>query len=66
MNLFNLIPTEHMNYNRGILIKLLFSMLNITFQKFFDVSAVIEWNKLDPNLRSTASLSVLKKLLDRL
>ena len=33
------------------------------FQKFFFPSTVIEWNKLDPNLRSTASLSPFKKNL---
>ena len=43
-------------------IKLLFFTLNITFSKnpFFP-STVVEWNKLDPNLRSAAVLSVFKK-----
>ena len=44
--------------------KLLYFILNITFSKiFFFSSTVIEWNKLDPNLRSAARLNVFKKNL---
>ena len=45
-----------------ILIKLLHLILNITFSIFL-FHPVIEWNKLDPNLWSVASLSVFKKNL---
>ena len=41
----------------------------IFFKNSFFPSSVIEWNKLDPNLRSAASLNVFKKiqsLLDHL
>ena len=44
--------------------KFLHFILNINFSKIFIFpSTVIEWNKLDPNLRSAASLSVFKKNL---
>ena len=42
--------------------KLLYFVLNITFSKIlFFPSIVIDWSKLDPNLRSDASLKVFKK-----
>ena len=47
-----------------IQIKLLYFVLNITLSKFFFPSNVNEWNKLDPNLRSAASLNVFKKTVE--
>ena len=45
-------------------IKLLFFTLNIHFSKIiFFPSTIIEWNKLDPHLRSAASLGAVKKNL---
>ena len=48
-----------------IQIKILYFILNITFFPFFPFlpSIVIEWNKVDLNLWSAASLSVFKKNL---
>ena len=45
------------------LLKLLFHTKHNFFTKFFSPSSVIEWNKLESNLRSAASLSVFKKNL---
>ena len=42
-------------------IKLLYFVLNITFSNFFFRFTFIEWNKLDPNLRSAASLNIFRK-----
>ena len=45
-------------------IKLLFRTKHNFFKKnFFFPSTVIEWNKLDPTLRSAASLNAFKKKL---
>ena len=62
--LFNLIPTKDSNYNTKNTdkITLLHTKYNF-FKKSFLPSSVIEWNKLDPNLRSTATPSVFKKNL---
>ena len=62
--LFNLIPTKNLNYNTRNTDKVtLFHTKHNFFKNSFFPSTVIEWNKLDPNLRSTASLSVFKKNL---
>ena len=62
--LFNLIPTKNLNYNTRNTDKItLFHTKYNFFKNSFFPSTVIEWNKLDPNLRSTASLSVFKKNL---
>ena len=62
--LFNLIPTKNSNYNTRNTNKItLFHTKNNFFKNSFFPSTVIEWNKLDPNLRSAASLSVFKKNL---
>ena len=53
-----------MNNNTRNTDKITLFVLNITFSKIlFFPSNVIEWNKLDPNLRSAASLNVSKKKL---
>ena len=62
--LLNLIPTKNLNYNTRNTDKItLFHTKYNFFKNSFFPSTVIEWNKLDPNLRSTASLSVFKKNL---
>ena len=62
--LFNLIPTKNSNYNTRNTDKItLFHTKFNFFKNSFFPSTVIEWNKLDPNLRSAASLSVFKKNL---
>ena len=55
-------PTKILNYIICIImhIKLHKFILNITFS---NISIVIEWNKLAPNLGSIASLSVFEKNL---
>ena len=54
--LFNLIPTKNSNYNTR-------SAYKNFFKNSYFPSTVIEWNKLDPNLRSAASLSVFKQCI---
>ena len=62
--LFNLIPTNNSNYNTRNTDKIaLFNTKHNFFKKSFFPSTVIEWNKLDPNLRSAASLNFFKKNL---
>ena len=57
--IFNLIPTKNRFIIPEIQIKLRYFILNI---KFFS-STAIDWDKLDPNLRSAASLSFFEKNL---
>ena len=60
--LVNLIPTKNSNYNTRDADKItLFHTKHNFFKSSFFASTVIEWNKLDPNLRSAASLSGFKK-----
>ena len=60
--LFNLIPSKNSNYNTRNIDKITpFHTKHNFFKKIFH--SVIEWNKLDPNLWSAASLSVFKKNL---
>ena len=62
--LVNLIQTKNSNYNTRDADKItLFHTKHKFFKNSFFPSTVIEWNKLDPNLRSAASLSVFKKNL---
>ena len=62
--LFNLIPTKSSNYNtRNTDNITLFHTKHNFFKNSFFPSTVIEWNRLDPNLRSVTSLSVFKKNL---
>ena len=62
--LFNLIPSKNSNYNNRNTDKITpFHTKHNFFKNSFFPSTVIEWNKLDPNLRSAASLSVFKKSL---
>ena len=62
--LFNLIPSKNPNYNTRNTDEItLFHTHHDFFKNSFFLSTVIEWNKLDPNLRSAASLSVFKKNL---
>ena len=62
--LFNLIQTKNSNYNTRNTDKItLFHTKHNFFKNYFFPSPVIEWNMLDPNLRSVASLSVFKKNL---
>ena len=60
--LVNLITTKNSNYNTRDADKITFFHTKHNFFKsYFFPSTVIEWNKLDPNLRSDASLSGFKK-----
>ena len=62
--LVNLIPTKNSNYSTRHADKLaLFHPKHNFFKISFFPSTVIQWNKLDPNLRSAASLSAFKKNL---
>ena len=62
--LFNLIPSKNPNYITRNTDKVTpFHTKHNFFKNSFFQSTVIEWNKLDPNLRSAASLSVFKKNL---
>ena len=62
--LVNLIPTKNSNYNTRDADKItLFHTKHNFFKNTFFPSTAIEWNKLDPNLRSAASLSAFKKNL---
>ena len=55
--LVNLIPTKNSNYNTRDADKItLFHTKHNFFKKIFPFT-VIEWNKLNPNLRSAASFS---------
>ena len=59
---FNLIPSKNPNYNTRNTDKVTpFHTKHNFFKNSFFPSTVIEWNKLDPNLRSATSLSVFKK-----
>ena len=58
--LFNLIPTKNLDYNtRNTEKTTLFCNKHNFFKNSFFPSTVIEWNKLDPNLRSTTGLNVI-------
>ena len=60
--LFNLIPTKISNYETRNTNEITLSRTKHNFFKIsFFPSTVIEWNKLDPNLQSAASLHVFKK-----
>ena len=62
--LFNLIPPKNSSYNtRNIDNITPFHTKHNFFKKKFFPSTVIEWNKLDSNLRSAASVSFFKKNL---
>ena len=62
--IFNLIPAKNLYYNTRKIDKVTLLILNITFSKKYSFpSTVVKWNKLEPNLRSVASLSVFKKNL---
>ena len=61
--LFSLIPSKSSNYNTRNTDKITpFHTKHNFFKNSFFPSTVIEWNKLDPNLRSAATLSVLKRI----
>ena len=63
-NLFNLIPSKSPKYNTRNTDRVTpFHNKHKFFKNSFFPSTVIECNKLDPNLRSAASLSVFKKNL---
>ena len=60
--LFNLIPTKNSNYDTRNTGKVaIFHTKHNFFKKKFFPSTVTEWNNLDPNVWSAASLSVFKK-----
>ena len=60
--LFNLIPSKNSNYNTRNTDKITpFHTKHNFFKNSFFPSTVVESNKLDPNLRSAASLIVFKK-----
>ena len=60
--LVNLIQTKNSNYNTRDADKItLFHTKHKFFKNSFFPSTVIEWNKLDPNLRSAASLKLFQK-----
>ena len=62
--LFSLIPTKNSICNTRNTDRItLFHTKDNFFKSSFFPSVVIEWSKLDPNLRSAASLSVFKKNL---
>ena len=59
---FNLTPTKISNYNTRNTDKItLFRTKHNFFKNYLFSSTVIEWNQLDPNLQSAASLNVFKK-----
>ena len=61
--LFNLIPSKIWNYNTRNTDKITpFHTKRNFFKNYFFPSTVIKWIKLDPNLRSAASLSVFKRV----
>ena len=62
--LFNIIPTSVSIYNTRNTNNIpLFKVKNNFFQNSFFPSAVIEWNKLDLNIRYPESLNIFKKTL---
>ena len=61
---FNLIPTKNLNYITRYTDKNTIFYTDHNSKSLFPF-VVIEWNKLDPNLQSTASLSVFKKNLKK-
>ena len=62
--LFHLIPQKHSSYNTRNTDKITpFYTKHNFFKNSSFPSTAIEWNKLNPNLRSAASLSVFKKNL---
>ena len=62
--LFNLNATKNLNYHTRNTDKIaLFHTKYNFFKNPFFPSTVIEWNKLDPNLRSASSLSIFKNNL---
>ena len=59
---FNLTPTKILNYNTRNTDKItLFRTKHNFFKNYLFSSTVTEWNQLDPNLQSAASLNVFKK-----
>ena len=64
MYLYNIIPTSvSTNNTRSANNILLFKVNNNFFQNSFFPSAVIEWNKLDLNIRKSETLNIFKKTL---
>ena len=62
--LFNIIPTFVSTYNTRNSNNIpLFKVKHNFFQNSFFPSAVIEWNKLDLNIRNSESLNIFKKTL---
>ena len=62
--LFNIIPTSVSTYNTRNTNNIpLFKVKHNFFQNSFFPSAVIEWNKLDLNIRNSESLNIFKKTL---
>ena len=62
--LFNIIPTSVRPYNtRNANTILQFKVKHIFFQNSFFPSVVIEWNKLDQNIRNSENLFIFKKKL---
>ena len=62
--LFNIIPTSVSTYNTRNTNNIpLFKVKHNFFRNSFFPSAVIEWNKLDLNIRNSESLNIFKKTL---
>ena len=62
--LFNIIPTSVSTYNTRNTNNIpLFKVKHNFFQNSFFPSAVIEWNKLDLNIRNSESLNIFKKTI---
>ena len=62
--LFNIIPTSASTYNiRNTNNIPLFKVMHNFFRNSFFPSVVIEWNKLDLNIRNSESLNICKKTL---
>ena len=62
--LFNIIPTSVSTYNTRNTNNIpLFKVKHNFFQNSFFPSAVIEWNKLDLNIRNSESLNIFNKTL---
>ena len=61
--LFNIIPTSVSTYNTRNTNKIpLFKVKHNFFQNSFFTSAVIEWKKLDLNIRNSKSLNIVESL----
>ena len=62
--LFNIIPTSASTYNKRNSNNIpLFKVKHNFFRNSFFPSALIEWNKLDLNIRNSESLNIFKKTL---